>query len=473
MTSNIAHNIVRQLVDIVGADNVNTDPAEIYCYSRDSTPFQHFADIIVRPMSTDEVSRVLKLANLNHVPVYPRGSGTSAAGSPLPVKGGIVLDLTRMNRILSFDRENLQVVLEPGVICDDLNQFLQKYGYFFPPDPASSSAATLGGMVANNSAGNRAIKYGKTKDWIMWLEAVLPNGEVIHTGSKTLKSVSGYDLTKLLCGSEGTLAVFTKIGMRVQPLPEAYRTAMFLFDDLDKAGKAIVKARGAGVVPCAMEFLDRLTVRTSAEYAGLDIMDCEAMLLVETDGVESAAEKELKIIVKAVEEMNPKYWKMAEDEKERASLWVARKSAYAALARCAVTTTMEDMTVPISKIPEALKRIQKIPERFGRIIQIATFGHAGDGNLHPTFLYDERIPEQREAFFKGLSAIYNEVALDLGGSISGEHGVGLIRKDFVEKEHGPVEMALMKGIKRIFDPNNILNPGKGKPWGSTGEPEVI
>lgn len=462
--------IISRLVEIVEEENVNTDPAEIYCYSRDSTPFQYFADVIVRPADTTEVSEIMKLANENRIPVYPRGSGTSAAGSPLPVKGGIIIDLTRMNRILGFDEENLQVAMEPGVICDDLNEFLQDYGYFFPPDPASSSAATLGGMVANNSAGNRAIKYGKTKDWILWLEAVLPSGEIIHTGSNTLKSVSSYDLTKLLCGSEGTLAVFTKIGMRVQPLPETYKTAMFLFDDLDRAGKAIVKARASGVIPCAMEFLDRLTISTSADYAGLDIPDSEAMLLIETDGTESAAEKELKTIIEIVEKMNPKQWKMAQDEGERNSLWVARKSAYAALARCAVTTTMEDLTVPISKIPEALKRIQKIPERVDNLISVATFGHAGDGNLHPTFLYDERIPEQQEAFFKGLNIIYNEVALDLEGSITGEHGVGLIRKDFVEKEHGPVEMALMKGIKQVFDPHNILNPGKGKPWGSTGEP---
>ncbi len=462
--------IISRLVEIVEEENVNTDPAEIYCYSRDSTPFQYFADVIVRPADTTEVSEIMKLANENRIPVYPRGSGTSAAGSPLPVKGGIIIDLTRMNRILGFDEENLQVAMEPGVICDDLNEFLQDYGYFFPPDPASSSAATLGGMVANNSAGNRAIKYGKTKDWILWLEAVLPSGEIIHTGSNTLKSVSSYDLTKLLCGSEGTLAVFTKIGMRVQPLPETYKTAMFLFDDLDRAGKAIVKARASGVIPCAMEFLDRLTISTSADYAGLDIPDSEAMLLIETDGTESAAEKELKTIIEIVEKMNPKQWKMAQDEGERNSLWVARKSAYAALARCAVTTTMEDLTVPISKIPEALKRIQKIPERLDNLISVATFGHAGDGNLHPTFLYDERIPEQQEAFFKGLNIIYNEVALDLEGSITGEHGVGLIRKDFVEKEHGPVEMALMKGIKQVFDPHNILNPGKGKPWGSTGEP---
>ncbi|MGQ9719894.1 MAG: FAD-binding oxidoreductase [Candidatus Jordarchaeum sp.] len=462
--------IINRLAKIVGEENVCTDPAEIFCYSRDSTPFQYFADVIVRPAKTTGVSEVMKLANENRIPVYPRGSGTSAAGSPLPVKGGILIDLTRMNQILSFDEENLQVVMEPGVICDDLNEFLKDYGYYFPPDPASSSVATIGGMVANNSAGNRAIKYGKTKDWILWLEAVLPSGEIIHTGSDTLKSVSGYDLTKLLCGSEGTLAVFTKIGMRVQPLPETYKTAMFLFDDLNRAGEAIVKARSSGVVPCAMEFLDKLTISTTADYAGLTLPDCEALLLIETDGIEAAAEKELKIITGIVKKMSPKEWKIAQDEEERNTLWVARKSAYAALARCSITTTMEDLSVPISKIPEALKRIQKIPERVGNQIRVATFGHAGDGNLHPTFLYDERISEQQEAFYKALNIIYDEVALALGGSITGEHGVGIIRKDFVEKEHGSVEMALMKGIKRVFDPSNILNPGKGKPWGSTGEP---
>jgi len=458
--------ILRELEKIVGEDDVSTDPVEIYVHSRDSALFQGFADVIVRPESTEEVSQILKLANDYKIPVYPRGSGTSICGGPIPVLGGIVLAMYKMNRIIEFDRENLMVTVEPGVICDDLNEFLAPYGYFFPPDPSSSSAATIGGMVGHNSAGNLAMKYGKTKDWIQWLEVVLPGGKVIRTGSNTLKSVSDYDLTKLFCASEGTLGVVTKIGMRVAPKPKYYRTVLFYFDDLRKAGNAIVNVRSSGVVPAALEIIDRISMKTAGEYTGMDLPEAEAMLIVQTDGlVEEQVQREIEICFEAAKKAEPIEWMMAETEEERNKAWAIRKACFPALARKAITTIIEDMCVPITKIPDALVEIQKIPERVNNLVSIGTYGHAGDGNLHPTFLFDERDPEEREAFFKATKILYDEVVLPRGGSITGEHGIGIARSKYIPKQLGKETIELMKGIKKVFDPNNIMNPMKGKPYG--------
>jgi len=459
--------IIEELINIVGEEDVSTDPVEIYVHSRDSAPFQGFADVIVRPESTEEVAQILKLANEHRIPVYPRGSGTSICGGPIPVLGGIVLAMYKMNRIIEFDRENLMVTVEPGVICDDLNEFLAPYGYFFPPDPSSSSAATIGGMVAHNSAGNLAMKYGTTKDWIQWLEVVLPGGKVIRTGSNTLKSVSDYDLTKLFCASEGTLGVVTKIGMRVAPKPKYYRTVLFYFDDLRKAGEAIVNVRSSGVVPAALEIIDEISMKTAAEYTGMELPEAEAMLIVQTDGlVEEQVQREIEICFEAAKRAGPVDWMMAETEEERNKAWAARKAAYPALVRTSpATTCMEDVSVPVPKIPDALVEIQKIPERVNNLVSLGIFGHAGDGNLHPTFLFDERDPEQREAFFKALDIMYREIAIPMGGTVTGEHGIGLIRAKYLVDEYGEEVVELMKGIKKLFDPNNIMNPDKGKPWG--------
>jgi len=455
------------LEKIVGSGNLSTRAEEILCYSQDATLYKSRPDVVVRPSTTEEISSILKLANRERIPVTPRGGGTSTSGGPLPVKGGVLLDLCSMNKILQIDLDNLTVITEPGVVCDRLNDELAKHGFFFPPDPASSPACTIGGMVAQNAAGNRAMKYGTTRDHVLWLEVVLPSGEVINTGSKTLKSVSGFDLTRLLVGSEGSLGVITKIGLKLTPLPERYATAFFLYDSVAALAKAAARIRGARIVPNMLEFMATNTAASSFEYVGMKDLPEGNFLLVDCDGAKEAAEKDLDRCVSLCREEEPTHFERAESMSYRDKLISARKAALPALARIRPTTCMEDCTVQFSKLPEAASRIEQIPDRLGvEGVELGNFGHVGDGNMHPTFLFDERVEEQRAAFFKGLDMLYREIVLPLGGSITGEHGIGLIRAPYIELEHGREAVKLMRDIKRLFDPNLILNPGKGKggPW---------
>jgi len=454
---------VEALVDIAGSDSVSTHIEDLYGYSYDSTIFRHMPDLVVRPGTTEEVSRILKLANERWIPVTVRGAGTSAAGSPLPVKGGIVMDMTRMNKIMAIDTENLIVIVECGVICDFLNEELAGYGFFFPPDPASGIACTVGGMVANNASGNRALKYGTTKDHVLWLEVVLPTGEIIHTGSKTLKSVSGYDLTRLMIGSEGSLGVITKVCLKLSPLPEYYTAAFFIYGSIRALAKAVVKIRQSRITPAMLEFMTEKTAMAAFDYVNMKDIPRGHFLLIDCDGMREAAEKELERCIPICSEENPIRWEKAEDKAYRAKLISARKAALPALARIAPTICMEDCTVPITEFPSAAEEIEQIPERIGvRGVGIGNFGHAGDGNMHPTFLYDARIEEQRHAFFKGLDILYKEIVIPQGGTITGEHGVGLIRAPFLALEHDRDALSLMRAIKKLVDPNLILNPGKGK-----------
>ena len=467
MYGSVGDSELEKLESIVGSGNLSTQDEELYCYSQDATLYRCRPDVVIRPSTTQEVSSIIGYANENKIPVTPRGGGTSTSGGPLPVKGGILLDMCSMNKILEVDPDNLIVVTEPGVVCDRLNEELEKYGFFFPPDPASSPACTIGGMVAQNAAGNRAIKYGTTRDHVLWLEVVLPTGKTINTGSKTLKSVSGFDLTRLIVGSEGSLAVITKVGLKLTPMPEYYSTAFFLYDSIGALVKAAARIRKAKVVPNMLEFMAANTAASSFEYAGMKDLPEGNFLLVDCDGIKEAAERELDRCVSLCKEENPRYSDRAEDMSYRSRLLSARKAALPALARLRPTTCMEDCTVQFTKLPEAASKIEKIPEKLGvEGVELGNFGHVGDGNMHPTFLFDERVEEQRAAFFRGVEILYKDIILPLGGSITGEHGIGLIRAPYIELEHGREAVKLMREIKRLFDPNLILNPGKGKggPW---------
>ncbi|MEM2082462.1 MAG: FAD-linked oxidase C-terminal domain-containing protein, partial [Candidatus Bathyarchaeia archaeon] len=324
---------------------------------------------------------------------------------------------------------------------------------------------TIGGMVANNSGGNRALKYGVTRDHVLWLEAVLPTGEAIRTGSRTLKSVSGYDLTRLLIGSEGTLAVITKVGLRVMPLPEARAVSLYIFDDVEGAVRTAVEIKSSGIMPSMLEFMDETSTKASFEYAKMDCPEGCAVI-VECDGWREAVEREAESIHRIALRRGPKFFQRASSPEEAERLISARKAALPALSRAAPTIFMEDFTVPVTKIPEAYARIARIPDGLDAPIGISTFGHRGEGNLHPSFLFDGNDPEQRRAFLQALDLLYREVVVPLGGSITGEHGVGLSRGDYIELEHGAKAVGLMREIKRIFDPNMILNPykAKGGPW---------
>jgi len=458
----LTEGIIEELRSIVGDEYATTRPEEVYCYSKDSTLFQFKPEIILRPTETEQVAAILEIANRERIPVTPRGAGTSASGSPLPLMGGILLDMSSMNRILSIDIENQIAIVEAGVICDALNEKVRRHGFFFPPDPASSPACTIGGMVANNASGNRTIKYGPTRNYVLWLEVVLPTGKVIETGSKTLKSVSDYDLTRLLVGSEGSLGVITKIGLKIVPIPESFATAFFIYDSVEALVRAASKIRLARIVPEMLEFMDRRTTAVAFDYAGIKDVPEGNFLLFDCGESKEAVKTILNKGVKLCKEEKPLYIEEATDPAYRERLITARKAALPALARLKPTTVMEDCTVPLNKLPKAARMIEEIPNRLGvEEMGLGNFGHIGDGNMHPTFTFDDRIEEQREAFFKAVSMLYNEIVLPLGGSITAEHGVGLIRAPFIKMEHGP-EVEVMRELKRFFDPNLILNPGKGK-----------
>lgn len=455
--------VLKELEGIVGSENVTTRTEEVICYMRDSSPFKYKADVIIRPATTEQVAAVLKVACREGIPVTPRGAGTGAAGSALPVVGGIILDMYRMNRILSVDVDDQIVVVEPGVVCDTLNDELLRYGFFFPPDPASSPACTIGGMVANDSAGNKAMKYGSTRVFVLWLEAVLATGEIISTGSKTLKSVSGFDLTRLFVGSEGSLGVFTRICLKILPLPKHYATGVFSYSSVDSLVRSAMKIRRTGIVPEMMEFMNEKTMKVTFEYAGIRDFPNGNFMMIDVGGdTESSVASSLDKCISICQEEKPSHFEKTTDEAYRQKFISARKAALPALARIRPTTSMEDCTVPPTKLADTAVKIERIPEQLGVTgFELGNFGHIGDGNMHPTFLYDERVEEQSRAFFKALDILYDQIVLPVGGSITAEHGIGLIRASFMEKEH-PTSLKWMREIKRLFDPDLVLNPGKGK-----------
>ena len=447
-----------KLIEIVGVGNFTDQLEELVPYSYDASMNVHRPDAAVWPESTEQVAEIVKFANAYKIPVVPRGAGTSLSGGVIPIRGGIIIDLSRMNRILEISIENRYARVQAGVVCDDLNRQLAKHGFTFPPDPASSTVATIGGNVATNAGGIKGAKYGTTRDYVLGLQVVLPTGEVMHTGSYTMKCVSGYDLAKLFIGAEGTLGVVTEVTLKINPLPRYAMTAMATYAKLEDAGKAIFQTMTSGVLPSVMEILDKVTLKAIKENTDLDLPQAEAMILTETDGYTwEEVEAQMEVVLRILNQNHPSLVKTAKDEKERLGLWKARKSAYATLARTSTSFVLDDVTVPISRIPELLVGIQDIAQRHG--LQVATYGHAGDGNLHPQILYDEYDPVTVEKMEKVEEAIFH-LAISLKGTLTGEHGIGLSKANYMTLEHDPVEMALMRQIKKTLDPNNIMNPGK-------------
>ncbi|MBW1683147.1 MAG: FAD-binding protein [Deltaproteobacteria bacterium] len=410
------------------------------------------------PQSTEQVSGVLELACKWEVPVIPRGAGTGLSGMAVPARGGIVLDLTRMNRILRISVEDRLAVVQPGVVYAALEKALAPLGFFFPPDPASGMVSTLGGNVATNAGGVKGAKYGTTRDYVLGLQVVLPDGRIMRTGSRAMKSVSGYDLTRLFVGSEGTLGVVTEITLKINPRPPVTSTALATFDDLEDAGRAVTQIMNSGIVPSVLEILGKETIAAINQNTDLDLPEVDAMLLAEADGY-TRAETDFQIerVLEVFRRNSPREVKKAKDEDEAAQLWKARKSAYAVLARIKTHFVLEDVTVPMGNVTALLRGIREIARKYG--IQIATFGHAGDGNLHPQILYDGYDPDQVRRM-EAASADLFRLAVSLDGTLSGEHGIGLSKAPYMTLEHDPVAMDVMRGIKRMLDPCNILNPGK-------------
>ncbi|MDF2571443.1 MAG: putative FAD-linked oxidoreductase [Sporomusa sp.] len=447
------------LKKIVGDEHVLTSVEDLHCYSYDATPgFSHMPEVVVKPANTEEISKILALANTAKIPVYTRGSGTNLSAGTVPTKGGLVLLMTRMNKLIEIDTENLVAVAEPGVIVSDLNKAVETYGLIYPPDPGTVTTATLGGTVSENAGGLRGLKYGVTKHYVMGLEIVLANGQVMNVGGKNVKDVSGYDMTKLFTGAEGTLGVITKIIVKLVPAPEAKKSMMAIFKNLDNAGNAIAAIIAAKIIPATLEIMDNPTIRTVEDYAKVGLpTDAEAVLLIEVDGIPEVVEKEAAKVMEVLKSNKADEVKMAKDAAERDKLWAARRAALPALAKLRPTTFVEDATVPRNKVPDMIRAVNEIAKKYN--VTIGTFGHAGDGNMHPTIVCDIRDKEEMDRVYKAMDEIFS-TAIKLGGTLSGEHGIGLGKLKYMEDQFGPVAMEAMRNIKRALDPNLILNPGK-------------
>jgi glycolate oxidase len=446
------------LMDILGAEHYSEKLIDLISYSSDASDHSHRPDCAVWPSSTEQVSQVMQLAGSQGVPVTPRGAGTGLAGGAIPAHGGIVMDLGRMNRIKAVRIPDRQAIVEPGVVYAELSKRLDEHGFCFPPDPASSKACTLGGNVATNAGGIRGAKYGVTRDYVLGLEVVLASGEIMHTGTKCIKSSSGLDLTRLFVGSEGVLGVITEIILKIAPKPLAFHTAMALFPSLSAAGEAVAAIMQSGVVPSVLEIMDSNTLRVMREHGGADLPRAEACILLETDGfTEAEAGKQMEQAVGAMQECGASKVDISTSPDEAAKLWKVRKAISSTAASLRPNAVSEDITVPISMVPRALKRAAAIISSHN--LPFVIFGHAGDGNLHPKMMYDPNDADQSRHVKKAVDEIF-AMTCQLEGTLSGEHGIGLAKAPYMHLEHDQASLNLMRGIKRLVDPGNILNPGK-------------
>ncbi len=458
-------NIISSLQQISGKEQVLTDKADLICYSYDATQKQYLPDVVVHPANTAEVSQIMQLACKEKIPVFPRGAGTGFTGGSVPTSGGIVMGLTRLDKILEIDEENLIATIEPGVVTADLQKTVEKVGLFYPPDPASLKVSTMGGNVAECAGGPRCVKYGVTKDYILGLEIVTPTGDIIKTGGPTMKGVVGYDLTKLICGSEGTLAIITKIIVKLLPKPEAKKTMLVLFDSIDGAAQAVSAIIGGKIIPTTLEFLDARTLDCIREGTDLEVPDdARAVLLIEVDGDREFLDKQVGKISEIVTPLGTVEIRVADTAAESEELWQIRRSVSASLRRVNPDKYNEDICVPRSKVPVMIRKIDSIADKYQ--IPIVNFGHAGDGNIHVNIMIDGKVPGEEEKAEQAIIEVFKG-ALELGGTMSGEHGVGIMKQPFIPMELSTPAVDYMKTIKRALDPQNILNPGKIFPSDNT------
>lgn len=448
---------MRELSGVLSPEKFSVSPEILLCYAFDASGSQALPSAVVWPQSTDDVIALSRFARDRRIPLCPRGAGTGMTGGATPLGQAIVVSFEKMNRILAIDQENLTALVEPGVINGDLQRELKLLGLFYPPDPASMNFCTIGGNVAENAGGPRAVKYGVTRDYVLSLEAVLPDGRLLETGVRTAKGVVGYDLTRLIVGSEGTLCTLTKILLRLLPLPQQVATLLAFFDDLGSCGTVVSRIISSGIVPRTLELMDREAIQAVQRYKPVGFPEgIEAALLIELDGHPKAVADDAERVAAVCAELGAAV-QVADSDDERERLWDARRSISPALYHLSPTKISEDIVVPRSKMRDMLLRLRTLSEQSG--INIVCFGHAGDGNIHVNFMVDRRNGQQME---KARSLIREtfEITLSLGGTISGEHGVGITKMDYIELEVKEPAMGLMRGIKGIFDPDNVLNPGK-------------
>jgi glycolate oxidase len=454
----LSSDIISQLRRIAGKENVLTSPEEMVAYSYDATNmWSHRPDTVVLPSKSAQISAILKLANENNIPVTPRGGGTNVSGGSVPIKGGIVLCTTRMNEIIDVNKTNLNATVEPGVVLQDFQTALAREGLFFPPDPQSFAGCTMGGVVAENSGGPSCLKYGVTKQYVLGLEVVLADGRIMKLGGLTPKNRTGYELMMLFTGSEGTLGVITKITLRLLPAPKAEQTIAAVFGDVAVAGETVTAIIASDVLPSRVEFVDNWTF---AKFRGLlpdDILDSsQVILLIQVDGLPETVAAETRQVV----EISRRYAtevRVAKDKTEATRYWQARQSHFSDISSRAHTIINEDVSVPRDKIADFIKLSQASARRYD--VPISFAGHVGDGNFHPVVLTDSRDKEHYGRALKCVDEII-EIALSLGGVLSGEHGIGLEKQRFLKKAMDPAAIEIMKKIKDVLDPRHILNPGK-------------
>lgn len=454
----ITPEIKEQLIHIVSSRRYLDRKEEMACYAYDAFTEEAMPHAVLFPETAEEVSQILKIASQHKIPVTGRGAGTSVCGAPIPVFQGMVLCFSKMDKIIEINTRDRYIIVQPGVINGDVQKALAPFGFFYPPDPGSMHTSTIGGNIAQNAGGPRCLKYGVTMDYLLGMEAVLAAGEIVRFGSKNIKDVTGYKMTSLFCGSEGTLGLVTEAILKVLPLPETVKTLMASFKDLDDSARAVTDIIGSGILPAAMELMDKFTLNAIEDGAGLGLdREAEGSLLIEIDGVKEACEKEMSRIVEKLRQNHAVHIQEAGTEEDRARLWTARRSAYGVFAKLAPDIISEDVTVPVSQVPEMIRRIISITKALG--LKAGVLAHAGDGNMHPMIPADKSNKEEWARVEKAFDQIF-AAAAELGGTLSGEHGIGLAKARYLPLVMNQDSIQLMARIKQAIDPLGILNPGK-------------
>jgi glycolate oxidase len=463
--------LVQELREIVGVKGVISDPNELVVYETDGlSVFKHTPDLVVFPKSTEEVVAVVKTLRRYGVPIIPRGAGTGLSGGALAEQGGVLISTTRMNRILEVDIRNRCALVEAGVVNIHITEAVKRWGFHFAPDPSSQVVSTIGGNIAENAGGPHTLKYGVTTNHILGIEVVLPDGEVVWLGGKT-EETTGYDLRGVFIGSEGTFGIVTKAWVKLTRNPQSYRTMRVSFASVEDAAQAVSDIIAAGIIPAAAEFVDYVALGALKEAFGLQLPEgTQALLVIELDGLEVALDRQAERVMEICRKNNAIEILLARTEKERTQLWFARKRAFGALGRLTPSYLTQDGMVPRSKLPEMMRFIYQVSEKYG--LRIANIFHAGDGNLHPCILFDERKPEELERALLASADILKR-CVEVGGSVTGEHGIGLEKRDFLPFMFTDEELAVMRKIKSVFDPDEVLNPGKIFPKEAVTEPTLI
>lgn len=449
---------INKLKKIVGAQNLTAEEEQLICYSYDATGQEFLPHAVIFPASAEEISQIMKLANTEGFPVIARGAGSGFVGGALPVSGGVVLSTKRMNSIIEIDEENMIALVEPGVVTGHLQQEVEKKGLFYPPDPSSHKICTLGGNVAMGAGGPRAVKYGVTRDYVMGMDIVLPTGEMISCGTRTSKGVVGYDMTRLMVGSEGTLGIVTKIILKLIPKPKCKSTLYVEFPGAVEAGRAVSAITSSGIVPSILEFIDRSALTCIKDYLKEPLKEnVGAILLIEVDGLQASVNDGMTKINALCTEFGAMKIVEASDHKAAEALWEARRAISPSLYKLGTKKINEDIVVPRNMVPRLIDSLEAISKRHNLVM--ANFGHAGDGNIHVNIMINKGNTDEEKRAEEAVKEVF-QAALDLGGTISGEHGIGISKQPYIGMELSEREIDIMKGIKKVFDPKNVLNPGK-------------